>query len=176
MIFCLHALQPLATPSLLVARDPLPLHQPQAALRRGPNLKALYGRSWQQLIRDDIGKIPFFMLQVSHLLQHDIRLMQEVTKNRYNTCTAMCWPVSIYQVHASECHLQCLLHQARQQFDLLAVRSCWWLNSCYPPPTTGLSPHSPPPLLVKTCGGWGGLHALGCHLLSSNACAGARTC
>ncbi len=74
MVFCLHALQPLALPSticalLLVTKG---LHQPQAALRRGPNLKALYGRSWQQLIRDDIGKIPFFMLQVSLLLHHDI--------------------------------------------------------------------------------------------------------
>ncbi|DBA76409.1 TPA: hypothetical protein ACH3X1_010114 [Trebouxia sp. C0004] len=36
---------------------------------RGPNLKALYGRSWQQLIRDDIGKIPFFMLQVPGLVE-----------------------------------------------------------------------------------------------------------
>lgn len=36
-------------------------------VHRGPNLRALYGRSWQQLIRDDMGKIPFFTLQVSCL-------------------------------------------------------------------------------------------------------------
>lgn len=41
---------------------------------RGPNLRALYGRSWQQLIRDDMGKIPFFTLQVSCLC-HSIYLV-----------------------------------------------------------------------------------------------------
>ncbi|KAL0043157.1 hypothetical protein WJX79_010911 [Trebouxia sp. C0005] len=36
---------------------------------RGPNLKALYGRGWHQLVRDDIGKIPFFLLQVPGLVE-----------------------------------------------------------------------------------------------------------
>ena len=44
---------------------------------RGPGLRALYGRSWQQLIRDDMGKIPFFTLQVS-CLSHGIYLIVDL--------------------------------------------------------------------------------------------------